>query len=247
MPKTTNPPGRHREQRLKMLAAKPQWLANDAPYGEYLVDTVALELFLRGAALSTYGEGEFVRLVREGVSAAASLAMMFARRRLHWWPGKLLLTRLFEDIQHIRSRIRRIEGLDPGEIRTFLEPISIRKVRDQDVEALRSSMRDLDGAIRDFLESYRPHSPGGNYDWLTRNFIDECFELWCRYVQVELYDEARVFNKLLAAAWRDVGFPTREQDGQRLEDRLADRVRKHFSDGVCSSRRDRQELTRVAR
>ena len=124
MPKTTNPPGRHREQRLKMLAAKPQWLANDAPYGEYLVDTVALELFLRGAALSTYGEDEFVR-------------------RLHWWPGKLLLTRLFEDIQHIRSRIRRIEGLDPGEIRTFLEPISIRKVRDQDVEALRSSMRDL--------------------------------------------------------------------------------------------------------
>ena len=233
MSKTVNPPaarrrrrGRHREQRLKMLAAKPQWLANDAPYGEYLVDTVALELFLRGAALSTYGEDEFVR-------------------RLHWWPGKLLLTRLFEDIQHIRSRIRRIEGLDPGEIRTFLEPISIRKVRDQDVEALRSSMRDLDGAIRDFLESYRPHSPGGNYDWLTRNFIDECFELWCRYVQVELYDEARVFNKLLAAAWRDVGFPTREQDGQRLEDRLADRVRKHFSDGVCSSRRDRQELTRL--
>jgi len=226
MPKTTNPPGRHREQRLKMLAAKPQWLANDAPYGEYLVDTVALELFLRGAALSTYGEDEFVR-------------------RLHWWPGKLLLTRLFEDVQHIRSRIRRIEGLDPGEIRTFLEPISIRKVRDQDVEALRSSMRDLVGAIRDFLASYRPHSPGGNYDWLTRNFIDECFELWCRYVQVELYDEARVFNKLLAAAWRDVGFPTREQDGQRLEDRIADRVRKHFSDGVCSSRRDRQELTRL--
>jgi hypothetical protein len=230
-----------------MLEAKTHWLASEAPVGEYLVDTVALELFLRGAALSTYGEGEFVRLVREGVSAAASLAMMFARRRLRWWPGKLLLTRLFEDVQHIRSRIRRIEGLDPGDILTSLEPISIRKVRDQDVEALRSSMRDLDGAIRDFLKSCRPHSQGGNYDWLTRNFIDECFELWCGYVQVELYDEARVFNKLLAAAWRDVGFPTREQDGQRLEDRLADRVRKHFSDGVCSSRRDRQELTRVAR
>jgi hypothetical protein len=125
-----------------MLPAKPQWLANDAPYGEYRVDFVAMELFLRGAA---------VRLVREGVSAAASLAMMFARRRLRWWPGKLPLTRFFEDIQHIRSRIRRIEGLDPGEIRTFLKPISIRKVRDQDVEALRSLMRDLDGAIRDFL------------------------------------------------------------------------------------------------
>src|SRR5262245_19193939 len=104
MPKTTNPPaarrsrrGRHREQRLKMLAAKPQWLANDAPYGEYLVDFVAMELFLRGACLSTYGEDEFVRLVREGVSAAASLAAMFTRIRLVWRPEKLHLTNRFFD------------------------------------------------------------------------------------------------------------------------------------------------------
>jgi hypothetical protein len=203
MPKTANPHaargrrrGKHREKRLKMLKAKPQWLANDAPYGEYLVDTVALELFLRGAALSTYGEDEFVRLVREGVSRAASLAKMFTRLRLHWRPEKSLLTRrLFEDVQYIQSRIRRNEGLDPGDIRTFLKPISIRKVRDQDVvEALWSSMLDLDGAIRDFLKTYRPHSQGGNYDWLTRNFIDECFELWNRYVQVELNNEAQVFR-----------------------------------------------------
>jgi hypothetical protein len=227
-----------------MLKAKPQWLANDAPYGEYLVDTVALELFLRGAALSTYGEDEFVRLVREGVSRAASLAKMFTRLRLHWRPEKSLLTRrLFEDVQYIQSRIRRNEGLDPGDIRTFLKPISIRKVRDQDVvEALWSSMLDLDGAIRDFLKTYRPHSQGGNYDWLTRNFIDECFELWCRYVQVELNNEAQVFNKFVAAAWRDVGFPTEEPDGRCLEEWLADRVRKDFPEKTPKARKERQEL-----
>jgi hypothetical protein len=224
-----------------MLAAEPQWLAIDAPYGEHRVDFIAMELLLRCVGLSTYGEDEFVRLVREGVSAAASLAMMFTRRRLRRRPEKLLL---FEDLQHIQSRIRRSQGLDPGEIRRFLKPISIRKVRDQDViEPLWSSMRKLDGAIRDFLETYRPHNQGGNYDWLTRNFIDECFELWCRYVQVELNNGAQVFNKFVAAAWRDVNFPTSEQDGRCLEEWLADRVRKHFHDGICNERRKRQELS----
>jgi hypothetical protein len=97
-------------------------------------------------------------------------------------------------------------------------------------------------AIEDYQERYVPYAnEGGNYDWLTRYFIDEFFELWCRYVRCELNNEAQVFNKLLAAAWRDVELPTREKDGQRLEDWLADRVRKHFSDGVVSSRRNRQE------
>jgi hypothetical protein len=241
--------GKHREKRLKMLEAKPHWLANEAPYGKYLVDTVAMELFLRGAALSTYGEDEFVRLVREGVSAAASLAMMFTRRHLHWRPKMSLLTkRLFEDVPYIQSRIRQNKGLDPRDIRMFLKPIFIRKVRDRDVvEALWSSMRDIDGAIRDFLETYRPHSQGGNYDWLTRNFIDECFELWCRYVQVELNNEAQVFNKFVAAAWRDVGFPTEEQDGRCLKEWLTDRIRKHFHGGICNERRNRQELNLMVR
>src|SRR5262245_19831896 len=128
-----------------------------------------MELFLRVGALSSYGEVRFVRLVREDVSAVASLAMVFARR-LHWGTKT---GRLFEDVSYIQSCIRRNEGLDPCDVRMFLKPISSRKVRDQDViEALWSSMRDLDGAIRDFLETYRPHSQGGNYDWLTRNFID---------------------------------------------------------------------------
>jgi hypothetical protein len=254
MPTTQKPPaarrsrrGRHREKRLKELKAKPHWLANDAPYGEYLVDTVAMELFLRGAALSAYGEDEFVRLVREDVSIAASFATMFTRIRLRWRPEKWHQTnRFFDDLRAIQSRIKRNEGLSKNELLVSINPISIRKSRSQDATDLQTALRLAAKAIEDYLESYLPDTKrGGNYDWLTRYFIDEVFERWCRHVQVELYDEAQVFNKLLAAAWRDVEFPMREQDGQRLEDWLADRVRKHFSDGVCSSRRDRQELTRL--
>ena len=254
MPKTTNPPaarrcrrGRHREQRLKMLQAKPHWLVNDAPYGEYRVDIVAMELLLRGAALSTCGEDEFVRLFRQDVSAAAALARQFTRARLVWRPEKLHLTnRFFDDLSAIQSRIKRNEGLSKDELLVSRNPISTRKLRSQDATDLQTALQLATKAIEDYLESYQPDTKrGGNYDWLTRYFIDELFELWCRYVQVELNNEAQVFNRLLAAAWRDVEFPTREQDGQRLEDWLADRVRKHFSDGVCSSRRDRQELTRL--
>jgi hypothetical protein len=91
MPKTQKPPvargerwGKHRKKRLKMLEAKPHWLANDAPYGKYRVDFVAMELFLRCPGLSTYGEDELLRLFREDVSIAASLATMFTRVRLVW-------------------------------------------------------------------------------------------------------------------------------------------------------------------
>jgi hypothetical protein len=249
MPKTANPPaakgrrrGKHREKRLKMLEAKPHRLAGEAPVGEYLVDAVALELFFRGASASTRGEGKFVRLVREDVSLAAKFAAMSAKIHLRWRPKKLHLTkRFFEDLRHIQKRIRRNKGLSPLDLQTSLNQISIPNVR---AEALQSTLGLADIAIRDYLERYRTSSSEpGNYDWLTRRFIDELFELWCGYVRVELSNEAKVFNKLLAAAWRDVRFPTREQDGQRLEDWLADRVRKHFSDEICSSRRDRQEFT----
>ena len=248
MPKTVNPRsarrrrrGKHRENRLKMLEAKPHRLANNAPYGKYLVDTVAMELFLRGLRGAAVSSGrKVVRLVRENVSVAAHFAAMRAKIHLRWRPEKSHLTnRFFEDLHHIQSRIRRNEGLTSLDLQTSLR-ISIPRVS---AETLQSSLRLADIAIRDYLESYRLcSSKGGNYDWQTRCFIDELFELWCRCVRVDLYDETQVFNKLLAAAWRDVGFPTEEQGGRCLEEWLADRVRKHFVDGVCNARRERQEL-----
>ena len=212
--------------------------------GEYLVDAVALELFYRGAAVFSGGEDEFVRLVREDVSLAAQFAALRARIRLRWRPEKLRLARqLFKDLFHIQQRIRRNKGLDRTTLLTVLDPISKVKGRDL-VGALLSSLGLAEVAIQDFLDAYKPRGEGGNYDWLTRAFIDEIFEVWCQYKQVDLNDEADVFNKLVAAAWRDVGFPTKDKDGQRLEDWLADRVRKdkQFRDGVPAVRRDRQEL-----
>jgi hypothetical protein len=251
MPKTANPRaargrrrGTHREKRLKMLKAKPHWLASEAPVGEYLVDKVAVELLLRGATLSTCGEDEFVPLFREDVNAAASLAMQFTRVRQVWRPEKLQLTnRFFDDLQAIQYRIKRNEGLSKDDLLVSRNPISIRKLRSQDATDLQTALQLAAKAIEDYLETYLPNNKrGGNYDWLTRYFIDEFFELWCRHVQVELYDEARVFNKLLAAAWRDVGFPTEEPDGRCLEEWLADRVRKDFPEKTPKARKERQEL-----
>src|SRR5262249_33796885 len=129
-PATATRGGRRRKQgkkRLKKLGAEPHWLASDAPVGEYLVDTVALELFFRGATLSTYGEDEFVRLIRQDVSVAAAFARQLTRNRLVWRPEKLLLTRrLCKDVLHIQSRIRRNEGLSWRDLRMDLNPGSNR-------------------------------------------------------------------------------------------------------------------------
>jgi hypothetical protein len=223
-----------------MLEAKPHWLANDAPYGKYLVDTVALELSL-GAAVSHRNEYGFVRLVREDISLAAQFAAQRARIHLRWRPEKLRLARqLFKDFFHIQQRIRRNKGLDRTDLLTVFRPISKPKGRDL-VGALLSSLGLVEVAIQEFLDAYKPRGEGGNYDWLTRAFIDEIFEVWCRYVQVDLNDEADVFSKLVAAAWRDVGFPTKDKDGQRLEDWLADRVRK-LPEKIPKARKERQEL-----
>src|SRR5262245_21534749 len=249
MPTTQKPPaarrqrrGTHREKRLKMLEAKPHWLANDAPHGEYLVDTVASELFLRGAAVSNHGEDGFVRLVREDVSLAAQYAVISARIHLVRQPEKTRQTkRLFDDLRHILLRLNRNKDLSLTDLRTYTRP-NLGTLMRPDQERLLSLLQLSENEIRHYLVSYRVCSKGGNKDRLTGQFIDEIFELWCRYVRVDLYDEARVFKKLLVAAWRDVQFPTQEHSGQRLEDWLADRVRKHFSNGVVSSRRDQQEL-----
>jgi hypothetical protein len=232
----------HREKRLKMLEAKPHWLASEAPVGEYRVDAVALELFLRGASVSNHGEDGFVRLVREDVSLAARYAVTSAWIHLDRRPEKTRQTkRLFDDLLQILLRLNRNKDLNPTDLLIYTEP-KLRTLMRPDQKRLLSVLQLSENEIRRYLASYRVSSKGGNKDRLTAQFIDEIFELWCRCVRVDLYDEAQVFNKLLAAAWRDVQFPTQEEDGRCLEDWLADRVRKRFSDGVCSSRRDAQSL-----
>jgi len=237
--------GTHREKRREILKVKPHWLAREAPEGEYLVDAVAVELFLgEGVSLATQfaARDEFVKIVREDVSLAAQFAAMRARIHLVRRPEvQRLAKRYFSDLREIAARIKRNEGLNPTDLLVSTTP-NPNSPRHEGPKRLQTVLRLTLNEIRHYLGRYRVRNESGNYDWFTRCFIDEVFELWCRYVRVDLNDEARVFNKLLAAAWRDVQFPTEEEDGRRLEDWLADRVRKHFSDGVCSARRDHQEL-----
>jgi hypothetical protein len=83
----------------------------------------------------------------------------------------------------------------------------------------------------------KPQGKPGHHDPFTRAFIDEVFDLWSKCYWTEgSADENRLFSRLLVAAWRDVNFPTREEDGQSLVEWLADRVRKQFSDGICRTR-----------
>src|SRR4051794_6672548 len=113
MPKTQKPPaakggrrGKHREKRHKMLEAKPHWLTREAPEGEYLVDVVSVELFLRGAVAPAGGQDEFIKTVREDVSLAGQFAAMRARIHLVRRPEMRRLTkRLFSDLRDIQSRI----------------------------------------------------------------------------------------------------------------------------------------------
>jgi hypothetical protein len=79
--------GKHRAKRLKSLDVKSHWLANDAPYGEYRVDTVALELLSRGATLSTHREDEFVRLLREPLINLRIMAHCAFDSRATVWTG----------------------------------------------------------------------------------------------------------------------------------------------------------------
>ena len=187
-----------------------------------------MELFLRGTALSNHGEDAFVRLVREDVSLAAQYALMSARIHLVWRPEKTRQTkRLFNDLQEILLRLNRNKDLNPTDLLIYTEP-KLGTLMRPDQKRLLSVLQLSKNEIRHYLASYRVCSKGGNKDRLTAKFIDEIFELWCRCVRVDLYDEAQVFNKLLAAAWRDVEFPTREQDGQRLEDWLCRPCAKTF-------------------
>ena len=240
MPKTKR--RAHREKRREILEVKPHWLATEAPQGEYLVDAVAVELFLRSPVAPLREQDKFIKIVREDVSLEAQFAAMRARIHLVRRPEvQRLAKRYFSDLREIAARIERNEGLDPTDLLVSTTP-NPNSPRHEGPKRLQTVLRLTLNEIQHYLAKYRVRNESGNYDWLTRCFIEEVFELWCRYVRVDLNNEAQVFNKLLAAAWWDVRFPNKEEDGRRLEEWLADRVRKHFSDGVCSARRDRQEL-----
>jgi hypothetical protein len=241
---------RHRDKRRKHAAIETKLLYDDAPIGRYLVDEVAHELFLSGR-VAISDESELVKLVREKRWFAAGYSLMTARNQFFNIPeGRRKTKRFFADLQVIRSRIDRNRDLDRIELffastnGRFGPPLRQRLGGKDEIDHLLTALQDAGDAVGDFLKRYkRKPERGGNSDELTRTFIDEIFEFWCDHYTAEASsDESRLFMRLLCAAWRDVGFPIEDKDGRRLEDWLADRVRKQFRDGVQNTRLSRQEL-----
>ncbi|HZL70396.1 MAG TPA: hypothetical protein VFC29_24045 [Candidatus Limnocylindrales bacterium] len=227
--------GLHRERRLKLLSKfEPNWLTTDAPIGKYLVDGVAQELLKSGMTAAGADENiKFVERMRREISKAAEYSMLWARAHLVRGPERLRKAkRFFEDLRQIQFLINRNVDVTPWDL---LYATKMTESMSED-EFLLDTLQDTGGLIEDCLEGRKPVGEGGNYDWLTHLFIQNIFDLWCRYISVEVFpDENRHFIRLIAAAWQDVGLPT-EEDRRCLEDWLADRVRKQFHEGIHSAR-----------
>jgi hypothetical protein len=125
---------------------------------------------------------------------------------------------------------------------------------------MRSTMlREVRSEIESYLSDYRPDAGrGGNRDALSYHFISEMLDAWRDFCNVPseqaaaerayaetmrdvpkmFRSEYRPFARLLAAAWRDLGFPLvdhRNESREPLEDWFADRVRKQFpGDGLSA-------------
>ena len=176
MPTTQKPPaarggrrGKHREKRLKMLEAKPHWLANDAPYGEYLVDTVALQLF-RGAAVSHLTRMNSSGSFREDISLAARSLRCSSKNPPTLAAEKLRLTNNFLTISStFSSASNEIKVLIGPRLLTSLNPNSMVKLKVSRGETCSTHWDVAAGTIQNYLDAYiADANEGGNYDWLTR-------------------------------------------------------------------------------
>jgi hypothetical protein len=229
-----------KEKRRAIVGIKE--LSLDAPARNYCVDIVAEELFAKSETAGWLSA--FVREIREGINAAAISALEIDRDRLRH-PQRFFRTkRFFEDVKLIQKLIERNKNVDRTDLllttRHFLNkdyPLQFPKVPHHEIDDLIASLPRMADAIAVFLGRRKPRGKPGHHDPLTRAFIDEVFDLWSkRYWAEESADENGLFSRLLVAAWRDVNLPTREEDGQSLKERLADRVRKQFPDGICRTR-----------
>jgi len=221
------------------------WLAEDAAIGTYFIDSVAEELFAAGAK----GESatKFVRTLRHEMSLASRFAVMTAENHFVNEPRWRALTkRLFGDLAKIQKLIERNANLDRMNIflttkRNRGRPPPLRDEPDE-IDNLLAALQRMRDVTKDFFSTRTLQGRPGNYDPLTRGFIYEVFEVWSKVLWVAgSNEEDHLFLRLLVAAWRDFEFPTREQHGQRLEDWLADRLRKQFPEGICSARLSGQD------
>ena len=240
--------GRHREKRRNAAKIDPRFLNDGAPNRTYHVDEVATELFLSGFFVGL-GENDLLKLIRNHINFTAQYALMAAGNQHVRQPKRRrLIKRLFEDLRVIQARIERNKDLDPIDvalattIRISYSPPRQKQPVDE-IDGLLAALKEAGERIDDFFDRRDPARGGGNRDNLTGTFIDEIFEFWCQHCKGEIFrNESALFLRFLVAAWRDSGFPEGDAAGQRLEERLTDRVRKSIKAGVSQTRVERQEF-----
>jgi hypothetical protein len=237
--------GLYREKRLKLLSKfEPNWLTTDAPIGKYLVDGVAQELLKSDVnATNTKENIKFVKRMREEINRAAEYALRSAKNHHLYGPRQLLETkRFFGDLREIQERINQNNDLSSFWIFLTTKPPIISEA----IEHLRANLRDTGNLIKECLDRHKPVGEGGNTDWFTHEFIRTIFDLWCNYWRIEMFSgESKLFMRLIAAAWQDLGFPNGEEDEEEWDEQclkgwLAGRVGTQFPAGVPRARADMQ-------
>ncbi len=223
-----------KETRHKHLPEESGLPALDAPLGTYAIDQVVEEFQVSGVFQSERG---IIQDKRVSVYVAGEMALVSAKGTLEREPKYRHSThRFLEDLKLIDHLIQRNQRLDPHWISmsTWSSSEATKRIQ-QSLEALQPQ-------IQAYLRSHRLIKQNRrNHDPLSSSFIMELFEgLWCKlrhgpHAQdfskhhiLSTEDRSR-FARVLAAAWKDLGFPTTDHRGhshEPLEDWFVDRLRK---------------------
>jgi hypothetical protein len=237
----------------------------DAPSGTYRIDETAAKLYKQGVFLNREPFELFLKKLRRSVDIAWCHSLVRAQNTLVQVPSCLRLTeRFFEDVKVISHLIDRNKTADPHNIMLSVKYLrhdagrELPRIECQDrTSSLLTRLRDVRAEIEGYLLDYRPGDArgGGNHDPLSSYFVWEMFYVVWRQFAATLPEDAaaerariesgreiemsraeyRPFARLLAAAWRDAGFPLvdhRNRSREPLEDWFADRVRKQFVEGL---------------
>jgi hypothetical protein len=235
-----------KKTRHKHLPEENGLLPLDAPLGTYAIDQVVEEFQVSGIFQSEPG---IIQHARDSVYFAGGMAIINAKGVFERGPKYRHSThRFLEDLKLIDHLIQRNRGLDPfwvlkSTLASSLIELDVRISRIREAtERIQQSLEALQPQIQAYLRSHRLKKENRrNHDPLSSSFIMELFvRLWCelrhgpnaqdfsRNYILSTEDRSR-FARVLAAAWKDLGFSTTDHRGhshEPLEYWFGDRLRK---------------------
>jgi hypothetical protein len=233
------------------VVSEVQRLSEDAPIGQYNVDSVAQELFV---VCGKSGDAtEFVKRLRHNINAAADRATTAENYHFNEHPPRFDSTKLlFQDLKnkHFQNLLKRVEKLRSADVVVSHKRIrGYPAQRSKHIDDLLTTLQHTRNVITVFLDTYKPQGNPGNHGPRLRVFMQELFDLWQDVLWTEGSppEESQLFIRLVAAAWRDYQFPMEDQKGQFLEEQgkpleewIGDRLRKQFPEGIQGARKSVQ-------